>query len=354
MPPFRPSPGRLVDPLSTETRLHVVTGKGGTGKTTVAAALALALAEGGRRTLLIEVEGRQALAQLFDRPALPYEEQRLAVAAGGGEVFGLAIDPEQALLDYLELFYNMKRAGRLLRKMGAIDFVTTLAPGLRDVLLTGKVKEAVVRRSKGGARDGARDTSLWAYDAVVLDAPPTGRIRAFLDVTAEVQGLTKVGPIAKQSQGVTDVLHSDKTAVHLVTLLEEMPVQETVDAVADLREAGYHLGAVVVNRHRPEFVAAGQVSRRTGRPKVDAAAVRRGLSGTGIDPSLAAALAAQTVEYVERQDLQTENRTRLDETGVPVVVLPELPPPVGPGELHELALAFRADDVAEGDAGARA
>ena len=344
MPPYRPTPGRLVPPVSEETRLHVVTGKGGTGKTTVAAALALALAEGGRRTLLIEVEGRQALAQLFDRPALPYEEQRLAVAAGGGEVFGLAIDPEQALLDYLELFYNMKRAGRVLRRMGAVDFVTTLAPGLRDVLLTGKVKEAVVRRSKGKAVDGHRETHLWAYDSVVLDAPPTGRIKAFLDVTAEVQGLTKVGPIAKQSQGVSDVLHSDKTAIHLVTLLEEMPVQETIDAVGDLREAGYQLGAIVVNRHRPEFVAAGQVSRRGGTPKVDVAAVRRGLAGTGVDPSLAGALAAQTVEYVERQDLQRTNRERLEQTDVPVVVLPELPPPVGAGELSELAAAFREDE----------
>lgn len=344
VPPYRPTPGRLIPPLTAETRLHVVTGKGGTGKTTAAAALALALAEGGRRTLLVEVEGRQALAQLFDRPALPYEEQRLAVAAGGGEVFGLAVDPEQALLDYLELFYNMKRAGRLLRRMGAIDFVTTLAPGLRDVLLTGKIKEAVVRRSKGAARDGERATHLWAYDAVVLDAPPTGRIRGFLDVTAEVQGLTKVGPIAKQSQGVTDVLHSERTVVHLVTLLEEMPVQETVDAVTQLRESGYHLGAIIVNRHRPEFVSAGQVSRRSGRPRVDTAAVKRGLTGTGIDAALAAALAAQTVEYVERQDVQTENRVRLDETGVPVIVLPELPPPVGPGELHELAAAFREDE----------
>lgn len=333
MPFTRPIPGRLVAPLQSETRLHVVTGKGGTGKTTVAAALAIALAEGGRRTLLIEVEGRQALAQIFDRPALPYEEQRLAVAAGSGEVYGLAIDPEQALLDYLELFYNMKRAGRALRRMGAIDFVTTLAPGLRDVLLTGKVKEAVVRRD--------RDTKRWAYDAVVLDAPPTGRIRNFLDVTTEVQGLTKVGPIAKQSQGVADVLHSARTAVHLVTLLEEMPVQETVDAVADLREAGYEIGAIVVNRHRPEFLPVG-----VGAPAgISADSISRGLAGTDVDPALAPALAEQTREYLERQQLEAANRARLEETGVPLVVLPELPPPVGPGELHELAAAFREDDA---------
>src|SRR5438034_3255289 len=92
-------------------RLHVVTGKGGTGKTTVAAALALALASDGRRVLLTEVEGRQGIAQLFDTPPLPYEERKVAVAPGGGEVFGLAIDAEEALLEYLEMFYNLKRAG---------------------------------------------------------------------------------------------------------------------------------------------------------------------------------------------------------------------------------------------------
>src|SRR6266498_4282263 len=202
----------LAPGVSPEARLHVVTGKGGTGKTTVAAALAVALAEGGRRTLLVEVEGRQALAQLFDVPALPYEERHLATAEGGGEVVGLAIDPELALLEYLEMFYNLKRAGRALRRMGAIDFVTTLAPGLRDVLLTGKVKEAATRSDKSG---------YFVYDAVILDAPPTGRIRQFLNATTEVANLTKAGPINRQSTGVIELLHGPRTAVHIVTLLEE-------------------------------------------------------------------------------------------------------------------------------------
>src|ERR1700677_3485848 len=158
-------------------RLHVVTGKGGTGKTTVAAALALALAHAGRKILLIEAEGRQGIARLFDRPPLPYEERKIAIGPGeaddgrspGGDVYALAIDPEGALLDYLQMFYNMRGIGNALTKLGMVDFATTIAPGLSDVLVTGKATEATRRRIKPGSKE-----SPHVYDAVVMDAPPTG------------------------------------------------------------------------------------------------------------------------------------------------------------------------------------
>src|ERR1700678_4250224 len=132
-------------------RLHVVTGKGGTGKTTVSAALALALARAGRRVLLIEVEGGQGIARLFDCPPLPYEERKVALGLGahggeGGDVYALAMDPEGASLDYMEMFYNMRRAGRTLTRLSVGDFATRFAPGLADVLVTGNATEATRRR----------------------------------------------------------------------------------------------------------------------------------------------------------------------------------------------------------------
>jgi anion-transporting ArsA/GET3 family ATPase len=311
--------------IDRAARLHIVTGKGGTGKTTVAAALAVALAEGGRRVLLAEVEGRQALAQLFDVAALPYAEQHLSAAAGGGEVVGLAVDPEQALLEYLDLFYNLKRAAKLMKRMGAIDFVTTLAPGLRDVLLTGKIKERVSERKKDGSP---------LFDAVVLDAPPTGRIKQFLDATQEVANLAKVGPLNKQSKGVIDLLHGPQTRIHLVTLLEEMPVQEAIDAATELGDSGFRLGAIIVNRARPALVAAGQVAQDGS---IDMHLLRQGLDIAGVDAAFSAPLARQFGEYAERQRVQTENEARLDAIKLPRVVLPDLSPPVDVGELNELA-----------------
>ncbi|HSU73665.1 MAG TPA: ArsA-related P-loop ATPase, partial [Terrabacter sp.] len=119
-------------------RLHVVTGKGGTGKTTIASAIALALASTPSRVLIAEVEGRQGISQTFDVPPLGTEETRIMRLAGGGEIVGLSIDAKAALLEYLQLFYKLGRAGKLLEKFGAIDFATTIAPGVRDVLLIGK------------------------------------------------------------------------------------------------------------------------------------------------------------------------------------------------------------------------
>jgi len=310
-------------------KLHVVTGKGGTGKTTVAAALALSLAAAGRQVLLTEAEGRQGIAQLFDTPPLPYEERRVAVADAGGEVYALAIDPEAALIEYLEKFYNLRRAGSALKRLGAIDFATTIAPGLRDVLLTGKVMEAATRARRGGGR---------LYDAVVLDAPPTGRIARFLNVNAEVAGLARMGPVRQQADSVMNLLRSRQTAVHLVTLLEEMPVQETVDGVAELQSVDLPVGAVLVNMVREPLLPADSLDAAAAG-QLDTAEIAAGLKRAGLDPGdrLVSALVAEAAEHAGRVLLEAREREVLNELGRPRLELPLLADGADLAGLYELA-----------------
>lgn len=328
--------------LEDVSRLQVVSGKGGTGKTTVAAALALALATAGKRTLLVEVEGRQGIAQLFETQALPYEERKIAVASGGGEVYALAIDPELALLDYLQMFYKLGGAGRALKKLGAIDFATTIAPGLRDVLLTGKACEAVRRKDKNGR---------FVYDYVVMDAPPTGRITRFLNVNDEVAGLARIGPIHNQAQAVMRVLKSSETAVHLVTLLEEMPVQETADGIAELRAAKLPVGRVIVNMVRPEVLDEDglELVRTVTRSSVARSLSAAGLGGArrgGHAERLVDPLLQQAEEYAERYALEHEQRAVLGELDLPLHELPLLAEGLDLAGLYQLAHELRKQGIA--------
>ncbi|MGH3509262.1 MAG: ArsA-related P-loop ATPase [Nocardioidaceae bacterium] len=328
-----------MSPDFDEVRLHVVTGKGGTGKTTVSGALALGLAATGRTVLLCEVEGRQGIARLFDVSPLPYAEQRIAHGADdGGTVYALAIDAESALLEYLAMYYRLGRAGKALDRFGVIDFATTIAPGVRDVLLTGKVYEAAHRNRRQKA---ARE-----YDAIVLDAPPTGRIARFLNVNSELAGLAKVGPIRGQADRVMTLMRSSRTAVHIVTVLEDMPVQETIDGIAELRDDRLPIGGVIVN-----MVNGGTFDddeRRLARTRrLPRATIKTELRRAGIEPtaSLVDGLVDEAHERVDRLDLEDEERARIESIGVPVYELPRLSEGVDLGGLYELADELRAQGL---------
>lgn len=316
-----------------DARLHFVSGKGGTGKTTVAAALALTLAADGKRVLLVECEERQAIAQLFDVPPLPPTDTQLVAMEGGGTVWALALQIEHALLEYLDMFYNLGFAGRAIKKVGAIDFVTTVAPGLKDVLVTGKIKERVIATDHRGAR---------RYDAIVVDAPPTGRIGNFLDVTTAMRDLAKSGPIRNQSEGVAALLHSPDTMVHLCTLLEAMPVQETIEAVAELRDKELHIGAIVINRVNPPYLPESEADA-IAEGEIDSARIEQALADVGVHlaPDDLAGLLTETIDYASRLQAQQIARAELDEIDTAQVELPTVENGVDLGALYELSAILK-------------
>jgi anion-transporting ArsA/GET3 family ATPase len=328
-----------------QVRLHIITGKGGTGKSTVSAALALGLASAGQNVLLCEVEGRQGIARMFDVEPLPYAERRIATGLPGregqrsGVVHALHIDPESALWEYLSMYYKLGRAGKALDRFGVVEFATTIAPGVRDVLLSGKVYEATQRN--------ARNKNAVTYDAVVLDAPPTGRIAPFLGVNQELAGLARMGPIKNQADSVTRLFRSERTAVHLATVLEEMPVQETADGITQLREHGLPVGGVVVNMVRPRdldeddllAVRAGKVTKR----KVATELNRGGLTGNG---DLVLSLLSEARDHAERRALEDAQRAVVGELDVPTYELPLLVGGVDLGGLYELAGLLRDQGLA--------
>ena len=219
------------------------------------------------------------------------------------------------------------------------EFATTIAPGVRDVLLTGKVYEAANRNRRN---KGAR-----VYDAIVLDAPPTGRIAQFLNVNNELAGLAKVGPIKSQADTVMTLLRSPRTAIHLVTVLEEMPVQETADGIEELRAADLPVGGVVVNLVRPQDL--DQEDRKAlveGVVDRDDLAARLAEAGIEPDDELLDALLEEGRHHAERRGLEDSQRAIVERLGVPYYELPRLPGGVDLSGLYELAEELTEEGLA--------
>jgi anion-transporting ArsA/GET3 family ATPase len=322
--------------LLDRARLLVVTGKGGTGKSTVAAALAMAAGLRGRRALAVEVEGRQGLARLFGRDSLDHRETRVAE-----RVAALAVDPEVSLREYLGR-YGFAPLATLLTWARLTRFITAAAPGLGDVLLVGKVWEAATR-AKGG------------YDLVVLDAPPTGRVVPFMRAPETVAELARVGPIRHQAERVRELLDDPRrTGVLLTCLPEELPVTETLEAVAALRAAGLPVASVVANRVTDDRLGgrAGRLAALAKDPAPLLAAARRAgaeLDGPGIEVLLAEARDRQRRVVRERRLLK---ELRAGAGGLPVAELPSLAGGVG-GPAGVRALARHLAEVPEEPAARR-
>lgn len=293
--------------------LHIVSGKGGTGKTTVSLALSAVLARPGAEVLVCEVEDRHSLTEATGMDDIPPGQERSLFEAGAGRVSALSVDPRHALTDYLESNFRLGLAGRILERSGFVDFATDLAPGLRDVLLVGKVYQAARRRAKG---------SDAAMDAVVLDAPPTGRLETFLTAGDALADLVKVGPIRGQADSIMALLRAPTTQVHLVTTPSEMATTETIQAIDAIERHRLRVGRVIVTMVHPlvpQFRGAAGLSERAATHLTERLAADRRL--------------------VDAQRIWIDAVTaRLESSGLPPpVMLPLLPTEVRPHMLAHLA-----------------
>src|SRR5436190_18068783 len=223
-----------------DLRLLFVTGKGGVGKSTVTAAIALLAAEQGQRVLLVEVDAKGNLTNLFEHEPVGFEPK--VVYPG---VHAMQLTTEASLREYLRLNLKIPMVGRIGPLASAFDFVANAAPGVKEILTIGKVCWEV-RESIEGRAD---------WDLVVVDAAATGHVVAQLGAADAIRDLVAVGPVRGQTEWMSELLADPAiTALNVVTTPEEMPIEETIDLVGRARtELDVPLGAVIVNRVLPEL-----------------------------------------------------------------------------------------------------
>jgi anion-transporting ArsA/GET3 family ATPase len=317
----------------SQSRVLIVAGKGGVGKTTMVAALAHLAAGAGLSVLVIELEGRAGVSTAFGGSgALGYAGEVLHAAGATdlgegrtdtrtplapGTVHARTITPDDALIEYLD-DHGMKRFSKRLLSSGIIDIVAGAIPGIRDILVLGKVKQI---EQQGLA------------DLVLVDAPATGHTMTFLSSAAGLLDAARGGPIRAQAADVVALLSDPRRCqVALVTLPEEMPVNEAVEAAYQLEDrVGIALGPVIVNACYPPVASLDT-------PAVDTATA----AGATLDPGLIDSLEAARRFRQRRHELQEQEVVRLaGELPLPQLRVPFLfTGSIGPLELDTLSQAL--------------
>jgi anion-transporting ArsA/GET3 family ATPase len=296
----------------------IVAGKGGVGKTTVSAALAVVAARAGLRVLVVEVEGKSGLPAMFGVSTLGYEETDLTPG-----VRARFLTPDASLIDYLET-HGMRRISKRLAASGALDVVATAVPGMKDILVLGKVKQLEERKSA---------------DLIIVDAPAAGHAITFMLSARGLLDAVRVGPIRKQATDVVTLLEDpQRCQVVLVTMPEETPVSEVIDTAFAVEDrAGVSLGPVVVNACFPPL-PTGTVATPEAMIS-DAEKIDRFLSAReAADLAHAAAFRAQRHEIQTEQVARLEERLPLRQIRLPFMFTPDL----GRPEIDTLADALAA------------
>ena len=291
-------------PALVDRELLFVTGKGGVGKTTVAASFGLFAARQGKRTLVCEVDAKGTLAGAFECGPLTFKPVEVQP-----DLHAMAMDTEDALHEYLALQLRLPLLARIGLLARTLDFVANAAPGVKEILTVGKLAYEVRKHH---------------YDLVVVDAAASGHIVSQLASPQAINDLVHVGLVADQTRWMIDILSDPaRTGVVIVTTPEEMPVVETIELAARLHdETSVDLAAVIVNRVLPELFGRGEeeVFERLRAPKTTKALAAQ--AGAGVTGVLDAAELAVQLRRTRAEHLATL-RSALP-ADVPVLYLPEL------------------------------
>ena len=272
----------------------IVAGKGGVGKTTVAATLALAAAKTGLRVTIVEIEGKSGISRLFGHGPLKYDDQLLWTdpSGGDGRVQGRALTADHALVEYLR-DHGLNRISKRLADSGALDIVTAATPGIKDVLLLGKVKQ--LERSA-------------PTDLVIVDAPAAGHAISFLKSAQGLLNAIAVGPIETQAREVQEMLTDpSRCQVVLVTLAQETPMNEVIETAYQLEdEVGVKLGPVVINGLYPPLPGL--------ETPLETAVAEANAAGWAISHDVKSQLGQAAEFRRERAAMQREQTERLHST----------------------------------------